>query len=281
MANRWQTKAGYLWQAWVNVLKKTPPNYGALRMVLAQAQHEDHCGDDWDGYGGWGCCDLRALNTAEKDAFAAGTLTVGMWLYPDGSYGAVHRPDSIGTLRGDSDPRTGAFKVWFFAAPQGPGGPGYMLRAGVRGVVDVLADPACTPQTYAQVLYLRNCYFGGFHPTPAEKAKGWPLPRACGARPLPLSDSEQANVDQYAQTVGGNFAGIDAGLVGWAPPGEYSGAPLGEPTIAGDVTGPAAGDGGIETGQASVDEGVAADAPMMTTHDFVGRHYLAPGDVAA
>lgn len=167
--SRWETKANSLWAGWTSVAGGPPPSYNALRMVLAQAQHEDHCGDDWDGYGGWGCCNLRALNAAERAAFASGDLKSGMWLYPDGSWGAVHRGDSIGTIRGDSDPRAGAFHVWFAAFPNsGPGGATYMLRAGVRGARAVLDDPLCTQLTYATALYNGCCYFGGFHPTPGK-----------------------------------------------------------------------------------------------------------------
>jgi hypothetical protein len=160
---RWQQKAGALWAAWVRLTGKTPPNPTALKLVLAQAEHETNCGDAWDFSHNWGACNLRALNAAEREAFKAGALTPGMWLYPDGTYGLAHRADSVGTIRGDSDPNSGPFHVWFFAAPTDIDGAFYMLRAGVRGARTVLDDYTCTANAYAQALYVMCCYFGGFH----------------------------------------------------------------------------------------------------------------------
>lgn len=221
-AARWQEKADQLWEGWKRTQGVAPPNFNAIRMVLAHAQREDHCGDDWDGYGGWGCCDLRALSDAEKVAFAAGTLRVGMWLYADGTYGEMHRPDSIGTIRGDSDPSTGPFHVWFAAFPRGPGGPGYMLRAGIRGTVTLLDDPTCKVEDYASSLYVDQFYYGGIHPTAAELAKGAPRSRGWGKRARPLNESEEKNVADYIVGMKNAFPDIDAGLKIWTPPNAYS-----------------------------------------------------------
>jgi hypothetical protein len=211
--NRWEQKATALWAAWVRVTGQPPPNMNALKLVLAQAQHESFAGDCWDFSHNWGCCDLRALNAAEVAAFKAGTLQVGMWLYPDGSYGATHRPDSVGTIRGDSDPNTGPFRVWFFAGPTDIDGAAYMLKAGVRQARSVLADPACTANTYAEALYVMCCYYGGVHAGA----------RPCGPhRVEPLNAAEKANILDYANAILRNLPPIDAGLAGWTPPGDYA-----------------------------------------------------------
>jgi hypothetical protein len=182
---------------------------------------------------------LRALNASEKQAFAAKTLQVGMWLYPDGSYGFTHRPDSIGTIRGDSDPNSGPFHVWFFASSSDVQGSAFMLRAGVRQARSVLDNPQCDAIEYAQALYVMCCYFGGFHAGA----------RPCGKRPPPLNAAEQANVLDYANAIRKILPSIDAGLVAWSPPGAFG--QVAETTSAGDNVSPNAGD---EIGNASVTE---------------------------
>jgi hypothetical protein len=221
---RWQQKAGALWAAWVRLTGKTPPNPTALKLVLAQAEHETNCGDAWDFSHNWGACNLRALNAAEREAFKAGALTPGMWLYPDGTYGLAHRADSVGTIRGDSDPNSGPFHVWFFAAPTDIDGAFYMLRAGVRGARTVLDDYTCTANAYAQALYVMCCYFGGFHAGA----------RPCGQRHGDLNAAEKANVLDYSNALNRILPSIDAGLADWTPPAEWS-KPVSEPYVE-DVT---------------------------------------------
>lgn len=235
---RWISKANSLWEAWISATNSAPPNYNAVRMVLAQAQHETSCGDDWDSSHNWGACDLRALNLSEKAAFKNGDLKVGQWLYPDGSWGPEHRQDSTGTIRGDSDPNSGAFHVWFFAAPTDAEGAAYMLRAGVRGARNVLTDPQCDVGTYAKALYMQ-CYFGGFHAGA----------RPCGRRPEPMNAAEQANINDYAGAMSKILPSIDAGLASWTLPGQYTQVP--EATIAGNNVAANAGD---DIGQASTSE---------------------------
>jgi len=223
--SRWEQKANSLWAGWVIATGGPPPNPNAVYIVLAQAEHETNCGDAWDHSCNWGACNLRALNDAERAAFASGDLKVGMWLYPDGTWGEEHRSNSIGTIRGDSDPNTGAFKVWFFAGPTDAAGAAYMIRAGIRGARRMFDDLACSPETYAQTLYLEECYFGGFHPTAAEAAKGMPHPRVCGKRPLPLNAAEEANVADYANAIRKILPSVTTGLTNWVHPGAYGQVP--------------------------------------------------------
>jgi hypothetical protein len=242
-STRWPAKATALWSAWVNVTKKAPPNYNALRMILAQAEAETNCGDVWQDPAGvpsrcWGACDLRALNTNEKQAFADGVLRIGAFLHADGSWSEMHSPGSQGTLRGDSDPNTGAFKVWFAVFDSDAAGAAYMLRTGVRGSVDQLSDPTCSAATYAASLYVNQCYYGGVHAGA----------RPCGKRALPLNVAEQKNVDDYTTFISKHFPAIDAGLQGWAPPGAYAEPPE---TIITDLVTEGPVNGGVETGEAA------------------------------
>ena len=197
-------RATILRNAWIKVVGSPPPNKNAIVLCLAQAIHESQAGACWDNSGCWGCCDLRALNAAEVAAFKAGTLKVGWWLYPDNTFGPDHRPDSIGTIRGDSDPNNGAFHVWFFAGTQDAGA-AYYLRAGVRGARHVLADPACSPETFATALYVEVCYFGG---TTSGS-------RPCGKRHPPYNAAELANINAYAGAMAKLMPAITSALAGW------------------------------------------------------------------
>jgi hypothetical protein len=208
---RWQQKAGALWQAWINVTGAQPPSLNALMLALAQAQHETHAGDDWPGARNWGACDLRAPNLGERADIAVGALKNGMWLHHDGTYGPVHLPDDQGILQGDSDPNTGAFHVWFAAFPDDVSGAAYFLRIVLRCARAALADEACTPETYATALYL-GCYYGGFHAGA----------RPCGKRSAPFNEAELANIGDYAGAIAKILPGIQAALAGWAPPGQVA-----------------------------------------------------------
>lgn len=224
-----QKKLTALWNGWIAATGTSPPNPNAIKLVLAQALYETAAGEAWDISHNWGACDLRALNAQERAAFASGSLEIGMWLYPDSTYGLAHLPNSLGTVRGDSDPNTGAFKVWFAAFDDDAKGAAYMLRAGVRGARAALNDPSCTPETYAQALYVGSCYFGGTHAGA----------RPCGHRQGELNPAEQANVNTYAAKLREQFAAIDAAMASWVAPGEHS-------ALAGDTwvenTTPNAGD---------------------------------------
>jgi len=209
--DRWPKKAEALWAAWKIVFSGPPPNPNALRLVLAQAEHETHCGDDWDRSGNWGACDLRALSAAEQTDFANGLLKIGYWLYPDKTYGAEHRPNSVGIIQGDSDPNTGKFRVWFAAFPTDTLGAAYMLRAGVGAAARVLDDPTCSSFAYAKALYVVKCYFGGFSPGA----------RPCGHRPDPLNLAEISNINAYSGSMMRVLPSINAALANWTPPERY------------------------------------------------------------
>lgn len=219
-AARWQAKALSAWQAWQSVTGAAPPNVNALMLFLAQAQFETDCGDVWADplhipSRCWGACDLEALTAAQKEAFAAGTLRIGDFLNRDGSWSTYHIPQSIGTIRGDSDPNTGAFKVWFAVFNTDAEGAAYMLRAGVRSARAAFIDPACSSFAYAKALYVQCCYFGGTHAGA----------RVCGKRPDPLNAAETANVQAYADAIDRQLPAIHLGLATWAPPSAYSQAP--------------------------------------------------------
>lgn len=214
--NRWESKAASAWDAWVSVTGGPPPNKNGFFLFLAQAQFETSCGDAWRDVNGvpsccWGACDLRGMNAAEKAAFAAGTLKIGDFLYPDGTWGSLHKPGTVGTLRGDSDPNTGGFRVFFACFDTDTLGASYMLRAGVRAARNAFSDPECTPFTYAKALYVGCCYFGGIHAGA----------RPCGRRSDPLNDAETKNITDYANAIQRQLPVIEAGLIDWMPPGPY------------------------------------------------------------
>jgi len=238
----WPDRARALWDAWVAVTGKSPPNYNAIALVLAQANHETNCGDAWNGSRNWGACNLRSMNDAELAAFKSGSLSVGDYLYSDQTTGRAKQPNTIGVLEGDSDPLKGGYRVWFAVFPDDTRGAAYMLRAGVKGARAVLDDPECAPHTFAKALYAVACYYGGVHPTPKEKALGWPLPRVCTKRTGgPENPSEEANVNDYTTALLRNLPIVDAGLAGWSPPGAYSG-PAPADAFTGHADTPNAGD---------------------------------------
>jgi hypothetical protein len=211
---RWGAKATALWQAWQQLEGAPPPNVNALQLALAQAELETNCGDAWPEAHNWGACDLRSLTAAEFAAYKAGTLKVNDWLFPDGSTSSTWGPAATGLLKGDSDPNTGKFVVWFAAFPDDVAGAKYFLGIALRNTKGVLEDAACSPWSYAAQLYLA-CYFGGFHGGA----------RPCGHRAAPFNAAELANIGDYANGITARLHGIVAGLVGWEPPGSTVPAP--------------------------------------------------------
>ena len=250
-----QLKALALWQAWQKVTGSAPPNDNALMLVLAQAIFETQAGNVWYDVKGtpsrcWGAADWRALNAAERAAFAAGELLIGAFLHGDGSTSMVHTPGSVGTLRGDSDPNTGAFKVWFAVFDTDAEGAAYMLRAGVRQARAALLDPECTPFDYAKALYVGCCYFGGVHAGA----------RPCGHRPDPLNAAETANVQAYADAIAKNLPAIRLALATWTTPAPY--AQVADTSVEGVTV-----NAGIESAPAAVEE-APADGNIMVTDAF-------------
>ena len=159
------SKAQALYDAWVRVTGAPPPTKTCVVLGLAQATHETHCGDDWPGSHNWGACDLRATNPAEQAAILDGTLKSGMWLYPDGTWGAAPRPDARGILHADSYPTAAGphwYSVWFAAFPDDVSGAAYFLRIVLRMLGAAANDPGLSVESWATACYVHG-YYAGVH----------------------------------------------------------------------------------------------------------------------
>ena len=199
-----RAKASALASAWPRVTGGPPPSKDAVRLCLAQATHENHCGDDWPDSHNFGCCDYRPPTSPEKLAIDNGALTHGYWLYPDGSWSAMRRANAVAILLGDTHPGPGAYPMWFAAFPDDVAGATYFLKIVWRMASEVLLAAEPTVEDYVQAVYLHG-YFEGSHP---------------GARPLaqrvlPFTHIEAANVADYIAGMNAVLPAIDAALEGW------------------------------------------------------------------
>jgi hypothetical protein len=198
-----RAKAAALAAAWPRVTG-APPNKNAIRLCLAQATHESHCGDDWPLSNNWGCCDYRPCNAAELVAITNGQLADGSWLYADGTFSSAHRPDAVAQMHTDVHPGGVRYHTWFAAFPDDVAGAAYYLKIAWRMAGAVLACEQATATDFATACYVHG-YFEGVHPGA----------RPVGRRTLPLTPPEAANVADYASAMNKVLPEIDAALQGW------------------------------------------------------------------
>ncbi len=207
-------KANALAAAWPH--GGPPITKNAVRLGLAQATFETHCGDDWPGSCNWGAAQYRACTAKEVQAIAAGTLRNGMWLYADGSWSAFHTAAALAVLKTDTHPGASGpvrYAVWFAAFPDDVDGAANYLHIVMRMASAVMGNPDATPEDLALAIYLRG-YFEGSHAGA----------RPVGQRSLPLTQPEAANVADYAAALRRVLKDIDPALAAWSPPTDDAGA---------------------------------------------------------
>lgn len=206
-------KAQSLYDAWVKVTGAPPPSKNAVILALAQATHENHCGDDWPNSHNWGCCDLRGTTAMEQRALTQGILHTGMWLLADGTWSVTPSSLAVGFLHADSTPTpTGPrwYSVWFAAFPDDVKGASYFLKVVLRMLLESVNDPSLTAESYATSCYLHG-YYEGVHAGA----------RPVGQRAVPLNPGELANIRDYSGAMELLVPGITKALAGWEP--EFSG----------------------------------------------------------
>jgi hypothetical protein len=153
----------------------------ALWLARAVAMQETRNCTVWPGTNNCGAIHLRELDADERLAFEAGELSPN-----DTTPGGVLRMDSRPTPRG-MEP----YPVWFATYPTRVAGIAAFERLLWHRVGAALEDAAATPETVARALYLVG-YYEGKHPGA----------RAVVDRSEPLTEAEQANVDDYAAALG-------------------------------------------------------------------------------
>lgn len=177
-----------------------PITRGELLFLLCVGEHETHCGDDWrDNQGNplhnWGAVQWRKPTADEMTRINAGDLKPG---------------DTIpgGVLHTDSGPAQGKYYVWFRTFPSDRQGAAFLVgvlykhnpESRATAQIDGTSTDFCTGM-------YRFGYFEGFRPTPAQRAAGMALPRPVYGpggkmmRERPLTDSEAANVGDYAGAI--------------------------------------------------------------------------------
>lgn len=172
---------------------------GALLLAASVAEHETNNGLAWPGSFNFGACQLRGLTSAELGAFATGALKAG-----------DYTPSHDGVLHVDTHPPGIPYPVWFAAFPTRVAGIGFFLRTLWRLSAAAPEAPGATPASVALAMY-RNHYYEGRHIDDRPWIK---------ERPLPLSPSEQANVDNYAVAIAKCLDVIVLHLGGWETAGQ-------------------------------------------------------------
>lgn len=201
------SKANALCAAWSGIESAPPITKAAVRLCLAQATFETHCGDDWPLSCNWGAAQYRACTVQELQQVSTGALKNGDWLFADGSHSSTHAPSAVAQLHTDTHPTPSGpqrYAVWFSAFPDDIAGAGNLLHIVLRMASEALGDPNCTVVEYVTAVY-RHGYFEGSH------AGARPI----GKRVAPLTGPEADNVADYAMGLNGVLASIDEALTDW------------------------------------------------------------------
>lgn len=162
MGNRCGLKALAMVTAYEKVTTALP-SFNAVILICAVAEHETQCGDAWGNSGNWGAVMRRVVTQDEKTTIANG--------------GKPSPRDPFEILKGDSDPVTGHYAVWFWQFPAGITYPPVGLAGDEAGAykliqtlfsdrpgkpsVQAIIDTA-TEDELAGAMYARG-YFAGFH----------------------------------------------------------------------------------------------------------------------